>query len=66
LYVKVYLVIAQWFYSSCCADIQQQFSALEMIRILKEGVAGRTSVAWFYITDFKSPNFMFLIYGDVN
>jgi hypothetical protein len=66
LYVKVYLVIAQWFYSSCCADMQQQFSALEMVRILKEGVAGRTSIAWFHIADFKSLNFVFLIYGYVN
>jgi hypothetical protein len=66
LYVKVYLVIAQWFYSSCCANIQQQFSALEMIRILKEGVAGRTSIAWFHITDLKSQNFVFVIYIDVN
>jgi hypothetical protein len=37
-----------------------------MIRILKEGFAGRTSVAWFHIADFKSLNFVFLIYGDVN
>jgi hypothetical protein len=37
-----------------------------MVRILKDGVAGRTSIARFHITDFKTLNFVFSIYGDVN
>jgi hypothetical protein len=46
---------------------------MEMVRILKEWVAGRTSIAWFHIADIEpvtilgvSLNFVLLIYRDVN